>query len=80
MENLNDSAYLIEIKVGNTEECVQVFCYDKEEMQRVVARVATSPDLVVTVQGMGAVMVADEYLDLLDEEGPEEGMNFGGTN
>ena len=68
-----DSAYLIQVQLGDTQEVMQVFARNQAEMQIVIGRVISTENMIVTVQSLGAASTLAEFL----EEHPEDDLNFG---
>lgn len=71
---MTDSAYIVQIQIDNTEEVVQVFCSNKKELENVVRANGETESLIVTVQSLGAVELANDFIETLNND---DNLNFG---
>jgi len=70
-----DSAYIIQIQIDNTEEVTQIYASNKDDMTRVIEACINSDNLVLSVQSLGVVETANDYLLSLVDNNPD--LNFG---
>lgn len=75
---MNDSAYIIQLQIGDSEEVIRIFAKDKTEMIRVLSRSALKDEyIVLNVQGLGPVDTASDFISNCDDDTT---MEFGQEN